>query len=101
MFLAEFIVKTLSLLLGGAATISAFSFESWGCFFALSMAAIVGYLIGRVALTDGIRNKRGGFSSFLLFHSILLLLGFWVVIFLPAWDTPASVVILHTKTDKP
>lgn len=36
MFLAEFIVTSISLVLGGAGTVSASAMESWGCFFCLS-----------------------------------------------------------------
>jgi hypothetical protein len=50
MFLAEFVVTSVSLLLGGAGTISASAMESWGCFFCLSSTAFWGYLFGRVAL---------------------------------------------------
>jgi hypothetical protein len=50
MFLAEFIVTSISLLIGGAGTISTRSLESWGCLFCLSSTAFWGYLLGRVAV---------------------------------------------------
>ena len=41
-FLAEFIVTSVSLVLGGAGTISASAMESWGCFICLSSTAFLG-----------------------------------------------------------
>jgi len=73
LFLAEFVVTTISLLLGGAATISTNAVESWMTFFFLSATSFVGYLFARVALVDNTRNKRGGVPSFLLLLSLVAL----------------------------
>ncbi|OEU06305.1 hypothetical protein FRACYDRAFT_255240 [Fragilariopsis cylindrus CCMP1102] len=51
LFLAEFVVTSVSLVLGGMGTISATAMESWGIFFSLSMIASLGYLFGRSGLT--------------------------------------------------
>jgi len=94
MFLAEFIVTFISLLLGGAGTISANAMESWGCFFCLSTTAFWGYLFGRVALIDGIRHKRGGYASILLTSSIACLSVFWALVFVVSrWESPFDLVI--------
>jgi hypothetical protein len=101
LFLAEFIVTFMMLILGGAGTISASAMESWGCFFCLSTSAFWGYLFGRVALMDGIRQKRGGHSSVLLSKSVAFLCCFWVLIFFVCtWDSPVSLVIVHPSLSK-
>lgn len=96
MFLAEFVVTSMSLLLGGAGTISASAIESWGCFFCLSSAAFWGYLCARVALMDGILHKRGGFSSTLLCTSIVVALVLFVALYsFWNWETaPALMIVL-------
>ena len=101
LFLAEFVVTSISFILGGAGTISASSVESWGCFFCLSSTAFWGYLFGRVALMDGIiRQKRfvqsSLFSTTLLCASLAAVLFMWVWILLWRWDVPASLMILRT-----
>lgn len=58
LFLAEFVVTSVSLVLGGAGTISASAMESWGCFFVLSTTAFWGYVFARVALMDGMVSFR-------------------------------------------
>jgi hypothetical protein len=96
MFLAEFLVTSTTLILGGAGTVSASAMESWGCFFCLSSTAFWGYLLGRVALLDGIRYKRGGYSSILLSKAVTFLFLFWVfVFFVTNWDEPVNLVIVH------
>lgn len=101
MFLAEFIVTSISLILGGAGTISASAMESWGCFFCLSTTAFWGYLFGRVALMDGIRQKRGGYSSILLSKAVIFLFFFWVLVFLiSTWDGPVSIMIRRRSSPK-
>jgi hypothetical protein len=85
----------MMLILGGAGTISASAMESWGCFFCLSTSAFWGYLFGRVALMDGIRQKRGGYASVLLSKSVAFLCCFWIaVFFVCTWDSPVSLVIV-------
>ena len=100
MFLAEFVVTSISFILGGAGTISASSVESWGCFFFLSSTAFWGYLFGRVALMDGIiRQKRmvrnSLFSTSLLCGSLAFALVVWVLMFVWRWDVPVSLMILR------
>ena len=94
MFMAEFIVTSISLILGGAGTISASAMESWGCFFCLSSMAFWGYLFGRVALMDGIRHKRRVYSTIFLSKSVSFLFCFWILVFLMArWERPIDLVI--------
>jgi hypothetical protein len=101
LFLAEFIVTFMMLVLGGAGTISASAMESWGCFFCLSTSAFWGYLFGRVALMDGIRQKRGGYASVLLSKSVAFLCCFWIaVFFVCTWDSPISLVIVQPSLSK-
>jgi hypothetical protein len=91
----------VSLILGGAGTVSASTMESWGCFFCLSITSFFGYLMGRVALIDGARNKRAGFSTILLSRSILCLLCFWLAAFVLAkWDVPVSLIVIRTEDTK-
>ena len=102
MFLAEFIVTSISLILGGAGTISASAMESWGCFFCLSTTAFWGYLFGRVALMDGIRQKRGGYSSILLSKAVIFLFFFWVLVFMVSrWDSPVTLMIVRVGPSTP
>jgi hypothetical protein len=94
LFLAEFVVTSISLILGGAGTISTGAMESWGCFFCLSSTAFWGYLFGRVALMDGVRQKRGGYSSILLSKAVLFLFLFWCLVFcLTNFPSPVSLMI--------
>jgi hypothetical protein len=98
MFLAEFIVTSISLLLGGAGTVSASAMESWLTFFILACTAFWGYLFGRVGLIDGILMKRQGSSSLLLSSSVAVMVIFWsAVLTVASFDTPASLVI-HRPT---
>ena len=96
LFLAEFVVTTISLLLGGAATISTNAVESWMTFFFLSATSFVGYLFARVALVDNTRNKRGGVPSFLLLLSLILLSCLTVCTFLfLEWEIPSTALIIR------
>jgi len=102
LFLAEFVVTSISFILGGAGTISASSVESWTCFFFLSSTAFWGYLFGRVALMDAILRqkllvKSSLFTITLLFASLGIALAFWVLLFLWRWDVPVSLMILRTS----
>jgi hypothetical protein len=100
-FLCDFVVTSIGLLLGGFGAISASAMESWGCFFCLSTTAFWGYLFGRVALMDGIRQKRGGYSSVLLSKSVAFLCCFWIFFFvLMRWDAPVSLVISQPSFNK-
>ena len=101
MFLAEFVVTSVSLLLGGAGTISASAIESWGCFLCLSSSAFWGYLFGRVALIDGVRQRRMCHSTLLLSRAITFLVLFWIgLLFFARWDTPADVLIVRPSTSQ-
>jgi hypothetical protein len=96
LFLAEFVVTSISLVLGGAGTISASAMESWGTFFCLSLAALWGYLFGRVAVMEGIRQKKSGFSSITLCLSLCLVAVLWLVaIFAWKWEAPVQLVIFR------
>jgi hypothetical protein len=101
LFLAEFVVTSISLILGGAGTISAIAMESWGIFFCLSTAAFWGYIFGRVAVMEGIRQKRSGFSSIVLCISLGVVLVLWLVAFLAwKWEVPVQLVILRPGLTK-
>jgi len=105
LFLAEFIVTSISFLLGGAGTISASSVESWGRFFCLSSTAFWGYLFGRVALMDGIIRQKNMmrnhlFSTTLLCGSLAVAFVMLVLMFLWRWDAPVSLMILRPAMSK-
>lgn len=97
MFLCEFVVTAVSLILGGGAgTVSARTIESWCSFFVLSSAGLWGYLFGRVALLDGIRQRRGCHSTVLLSNAVGFLALFWVLLFFFAkWATPTHLVVVE------
>lgn len=94
LFLAEFVVTSISLLLGGAGTISASAMESWGTFFCLAVTAFWGYLFGRVSIMEGIKQKRSGFSSIMLCFSLFVLAVLWLIaMFAWKWECPIELVI--------
>ena len=94
LFLAEFVVTSISLVLGGAGTISASAMESWGTFFCLAVTAFWGYLFGRVSIMEGIKQKRSGFSSIMLCLSLFVLAILWMVaMFAWKWESPIELVI--------
>lgn len=96
LFLAEFAVTSVSLVLGGAGTISASAMESWGCFFCLASTAFWGYLFARVALVDGMRQKRRAVSSVFLCTSLATLLGLWMIPCLVwNWEVPPQAMIVQ------
>lgn len=97
LFLAEFVVTTVGLLLGGAATISTNAFESWVCFFCLSSTAFWGYLLARVSLANGVRqNKQGCCPSLLLMISFFVFLVLWIAsTLLCEWELPTTIMIVH------
>lgn len=93
LFLAEFVVTSISLVLGGAGTISGSAMESWGTFFCFAITAFWGYLFGRVSIMEGIRYKKSGFSSIMLCFSLFLLAVLWLVtIFAWTWEHPMELV---------
>jgi hypothetical protein len=72
--------------------------ESWGCFFWLSSAAFWGYLFARVALMDGIRQKRRGPSGTILCALLMALSGMWLIALLfYNWELPRTAMILTDK----
>ena len=101
LFLAKFVVTSVSLVLGGAGTISASAMESWGCFFALSSTAFWGYLFARVALVDGIRQKRRSASGVFLCASLIIISALWMIsLVFWEWDVPSTVMILRDVMNK-
>ena len=101
LFLAEFVITSISLVLGGAGTISGSAMESWFCFFCLSLTAFCGYLFGRIAIMEGIRQKKSGFSSMMLRVSLLALGILWLIVLVAwKWETPAELVILRPFVSK-
>lgn len=90
-FLAEFIVTSVSLVLGGAGTISASAVESWGCFICLSSTAFWGYL-----LIDGMRQQRRGTSSVFLCGSLVAMSVLWMIV-LFAWDWASPPLIMIAR----
>jgi hypothetical protein len=101
LFLAEFVVTSISLVLGGAGTISASAMESWGTFFCLSVTAFWGYIFGRVAIMEGIRQKRSGFPSTMLCISLFVLALLWLIATLAwKWEAPVPLVIFRPLFNK-
>ena len=101
LFLAEFVVTSISLVLGGAGTISANAMESWGTFFTLGMTAFWGYLFGRVSIMEGIKQKRSGFSSIMLCFSLFVLALLWTIAFFAwTWESAIELVIDRAYTHK-
>lgn len=98
LFLAEFVVTSTSILLGGAGTISVRAMESWGCFFCLSSTAFWGYLFARVALIDGIRHKRRRPSSVVLCACLVAISGLWLTsLWMWKWEMPPSLMIVRPR----
>ena len=96
LFLAECVFTSISLFLGGAATISTSAVESWMTFFVLSATSFSGYLFARVGLVENTRNKRIGIASFFLCFSAVALLAMSIFeLFFAEWDTPCSVLIIR------
>jgi hypothetical protein len=92
MFLAEFVVTSMSLILGGAVTISARAVKSWFFFFCLSGAAFWGYVFGRVALMENVQRKRSGYSTSLLSKSVGAVCCVWLtILFLSSFYANACV----------
>lgn len=96
LFLAEFVVTTIGLVLGGAATISTNAFESWICFFCLSSTAFWGYLLARVSLANGVRQTKQGCPSLLLILSFFVFTVLWITLtLLCEWELPTTIMIVH------
>lgn len=95
LFLAEFVVTSISLVLGGAGTVSAHAIASWTCLFHLAHAAFWAYVFGRVALLDNVKKKRVGLAAKLLWYSFIAVVVGWMLV-LVVWsgdDGLANVLI--------
>jgi len=101
LFLAEFVVTSISLVLGGAGAISANAMESWGTFFSLGVTAFWGYLFGRVSIMEGIKQKRSGFSSIMLCLSLFILAILWTIaLFVWNWENAVDLVMDRSISPK-
>lgn len=97
LFLAEFIVTTISLLLGGAATVTTRAIESWITFLCLSSTSLWGFLSARLGLLDGMRKKRRGFPSNILCASLCSGVAMWITVLADGgWNdvSPGEVVVV-------
>jgi hypothetical protein len=97
LFLAEFIVTTISLLLGGAATVTARAIESWITFLCLSSTSLWGFLSARLGLLDGMRKKRRGFPSNILCASLCSGVVMWITVLSDGgWNdvSPGEVIVV-------
>lgn len=94
LFLAEFIVTSVSLLLGGAGTMSVDTMQSWFTFLFYSTFAAFGFAIGKASIEQGVKKKSRCLSSILLCVSIILApCSLWLMaIFIP-WDFPVPLII--------
>lgn len=100
MFLAEFVVTSVSLLLGGAATVTGRALESWITFFCLSSTAFWGYVFARLGLLDGMRKKRRGIPSALLCASLCSAVTMWAVVLMSVdWYSlsPGQVTVARAR----
>jgi len=94
LFLAEVVVTSISLVLGGMGTISASGMKSWGTFFCLSLTSLWGYLFGRCSVMENIQKKKCGMSSVMLCTLICLVGSLLLLISVGrGWDSVASLVI--------
>jgi hypothetical protein len=97
-FLAEFVITAVSLVLGGAGTVSTSAMESWACFFCLSTTAFWGYIVARVALMDGTRNEKLGTSGVFLRTSLVGVSLLWMLtLMIWEWDVPSSTMIIRNS----
>lgn len=96
LFLAEFVVTSLSLVLGGAATISSNAIESWIYFSCYSTVAFWGYLIARVGLVTGMRRKKCSGPSLCFVLLLSLASGVWTFCLMFCdWDLPTKTMIIR------
>ena len=97
LFLAEFIVTTISLLLGGAATVTTRAIESWITFLCLSSTSLWGFLSARLGLLDGMRKKQRGFPSNILCASLCSGVAMWITVLSDGgWNdvSPGEVIVV-------
>ena len=100
MFLAEFVVTAISLLLGGAATVTSRALESWITFFCLASTSFWGFVFARLGLLDGMRKKRRGVPSALLCASLFSAMTMWLIVLTRVhWysASPGSLVIVQAR----
>jgi len=96
LFLAEFVVTSVSLILGGAATISSHAIESWIYFSCFSTVAFWGYLLARVGSVNGMRRKKCSSPSCFLMILLAIASIFWVWFLLFwNWDVPTKAMIVR------
>lgn len=101
LFLVDFIMESFFLAMGGTVTISTGATESWMTFCCLSLAAFWGYLLGRMAVLDGMRKKKRVKLSVVLCICIVSVVCLWLLaVFCSEWDFPVSLVILRPTVGK-
>ncbi|KAG7347049.1 hypothetical protein IV203_006118 [Nitzschia inconspicua] len=94
LFVAEFIVISISLLVGGTGTISAASIDSWITFFCLSVASFPAYVFARVAVIESFRLKKCGYSlTVLQLALIYFCLALVLCLGIRRWDTVFDLMI--------
>ncbi|GKY98131.1 hypothetical protein MPSEU_000770900 [Mayamaea pseudoterrestris] len=96
MFLAEFVVTSTSLLLGGAITISSNAIKSWCLFFCLSSGSFWTFLFARVALMDAARRRSIDAATKLLWRAVLIVASCWALVLLAGdslWIRPIDMLI--------
>jgi len=99
-FLAEFIVTLLAVLLGGAATVTSITLESWITFFCLASTALWGFVFARLGLLDGMRKKRRGVPSALLCAALCSAITMWAIVLTSVdWYSvsPGSLVVAQIQ----
>lgn len=100
MFLAEFVVTSISLLLGGAATVTSRALESWITFFCLASTSFWGFVFARLGLLDGMRKKRRGVPSALLCASLFVAMTMWLIVLTHVdWSSlsPGNLVMAQAR----
>jgi hypothetical protein len=97
-FLAEFVVTSICLILGGAATITSRAVESWITFLCLASTAFWGFVFARLGLLDAVRKRRRGIPASLLCASLCSAFAMWVGVFTRVdWQalTPGDLVLIQ------
>eukprot|EP00536_Pseudo-nitzschia_multiseries_P009518 jgi/Psemu1/288517/fgenesh1_pg.267_\ len=94
LFLVEFAITSMSLLLGGMGTISASGMETWGTFFCLSTTAFWGYLFGRCSVLENILKKKAGQSSMIMCISLYIVLSLLLILSTGFnWENVVAIVV--------
>lgn len=97
-FLAEFVVTSICLILGGAATITSRAVESWITFVCLASTAFWGFVFARLGLLDAVRKRRRAIPSALLCASLCSAFMMWVGVFTRVdWQalTPGDLILIQ------